>query len=71
MAEAEAVFTAVLSDPEVQRIGALIDEEEHGAGAELEGEFQVFQDRYARAVRTGTWPRSPWSARGGTGGSAC
>ncbi|MFF3343544.1 hypothetical protein [Streptomyces flavidovirens] len=52
-AEAEAVLTAVLGDLEVRRIGALVEEEERRAGAELEGELQVFRDRYAYAVRTG------------------
>ncbi|MFF8506434.1 hypothetical protein ACF07L_38220 [Streptomyces anulatus] len=52
-AQAEEVFAAVLSDPEVRRIGALIDEEEVRAGVELRGEFREFQDRYEEAVRTG------------------
>ncbi|MER6721773.1 hypothetical protein [Streptomyces halstedii] len=51
--EAEAVLTAVLGDPEVRRVGALVEEEERRAGAELEGGLKVFQDRYACAVRTG------------------
>ncbi|MFF3826223.1 hypothetical protein ACFYXN_20500 [Streptomyces griseus] len=55
-AEAEAVCTAVLGEPEVRRIGALVEEEEEEerrAGAELEDEFRAFQERYAGAVRTG------------------
>ncbi|MFE9701402.1 hypothetical protein [Streptomyces sp. NPDC006270] len=52
-AEAEAVLTAVLGNPEVRRIGALAEQEERRAGAELEGELQVFRDRYVYAVRTG------------------
>ncbi|MER7701220.1 MULTISPECIES: hypothetical protein [unclassified Streptomyces] len=52
-AEAEAVLTAVLDDPEVRRSGALVEEEERRAGAELRGGFQAFQDRFAYAVRTG------------------
>ncbi|MFJ9891613.1 hypothetical protein ACIQRW_38010 [Streptomyces sp. NPDC091287] len=52
-AEAEAVLTEVLADPEVRRIGGLIDVEEHRSGMELRDEFQVFQDRYALAVRGG------------------
>lgn len=51
--EAEAVLTAVLGDPEVRRVGALVEEEERRAGAELEGGLEVFQDRCAYAVRTG------------------
>ncbi|MEU0103536.1 hypothetical protein [Streptomyces sp. NPDC006267] len=59
-AEAEAVLTAVLGAPEVQRVKALVEdeeeekkEEERRAGAELQGGFQAFQDRFAYAVRTG------------------
>ncbi|MFI7236849.1 hypothetical protein [Streptomyces cyaneofuscatus] len=43
----------MLGDPEVRRIGALVEAEERRAGAELRDEFQVFQDRYEGAVRTG------------------
>ncbi|MGW5296168.1 hypothetical protein [Streptomyces bacillaris] len=52
-AEAEAVFGAVLADPEVRRIGALVEVEEARSGVELRDEFQVFLDRYEHAVRTG------------------
>ncbi|OKJ06901.1 hypothetical protein AMK21_32295 [Streptomyces sp. CB00316] len=52
-AEGGAVFTAVLGGAEVRRVGALVEEEERRAGAELEVEFRVFRDRYAYAVRTG------------------
>ncbi|MEU6957625.1 hypothetical protein [Streptomyces sp. NPDC045714] len=52
-AEAGAVLGVVLGDPEVRRIGALVEEEERRAGAELRDGFQVFRDRYAHAVRTG------------------
>ncbi|WP_411115427.1 hypothetical protein [Streptomyces sp. 029-5] len=63
-AEAEAVLTAVLGDPEVRRIGALVEQEERRAGAELEGELQVFQDRYVYAVRTGDAALLAGGARG-------
>lgn len=52
-AEAEAVLGVVLGDPEVRRVGALVEEEERRAGAELEGGFRVFRDRYEHAVRRG------------------
>ncbi len=46
-------IAAILADPEVQRIGALIQDEETRAGQELHAELQVLQDRYETAVRTG------------------
>ncbi|MEU1796541.1 hypothetical protein ACFXOL_14705 [Streptomyces californicus] len=52
-AEAEEVFGVVLADPEVRRIGALVEAEEMRSGVELRDEFQTFQDRYEEAVRTG------------------
>lgn len=52
-AEAEAVFGAVLADPEVRRIGALVEAEETRSGVELRDEFQVFQDWYEQAVAEG------------------
>lgn len=52
-AEAEEVIGAVLADPEVRRIGVLIEAEELRAGAEFQEEFRVFQGRYEEAVRTG------------------
>ncbi|MGW6638227.1 hypothetical protein [Streptomyces cyaneofuscatus] len=52
-AEAEAVFGAVLADPDVRRISALIEAEETRSGVKLRDEFRVFQDRYEHAVRTG------------------
>ncbi|MFH8365141.1 hypothetical protein ACH4FV_36955 [Streptomyces anulatus] len=52
-AEAEAVIGAVLACLEVRRVGALIEVEEARAGVELQGVFQVFQDRYEHAVCTG------------------
>ncbi|MCQ1582556.1 hypothetical protein ABZV81_34140 [Streptomyces parvus] len=50
---AEQRIAAILSDPEVQRIGALIQDEETRGGRELRDELQVFQDRYETAVHTG------------------
>ncbi|MDX5575527.1 MULTISPECIES: hypothetical protein [Streptomyces] len=49
----EERFSAILSDPEAQRIGALIQDEESRGGRELRDELEVFQDRYTIAVRTG------------------
>ncbi|MET9208246.1 hypothetical protein ABZW38_24255 [Streptomyces bacillaris] len=43
----EERIAAILADPEVRRIGALIEDEES------RGELQVFQDRYESAVREG------------------
>ncbi|MFD7859137.1 hypothetical protein ACFV6B_33460 [Streptomyces microflavus] len=51
--EAETAISAVLADPEVRRLRALIEQEETRAGRELRAEFQAFQDRYESAVRTG------------------
>ncbi|MFF8747811.1 hypothetical protein [Streptomyces californicus] len=50
---AEERIAAILADPEVQRIGALIQDEETRAGQELHAELQALQDRYETAVRTG------------------
>ncbi|MCX4481667.1 hypothetical protein OOK44_35430 [Streptomyces cellulosae] len=49
--EAETAISAVISDPEVQRLRTLIEEEEVRLGDELRARFQTFQDRYDQAVR--------------------
>ncbi|MEU3978350.1 hypothetical protein [Streptomyces bacillaris] len=49
----EERIAAILADPEVRRIGALIEDEESRGGQELREELQVFQDRYETAVREG------------------
>lgn len=49
--EAEAAIAAVVSDPEVRRLGEEIDRAEALLGEELRPEFQHFRDRYDRAVR--------------------
>lgn len=51
--EAEAAISAVLADPEVKRLQALIEQEEIEAGRELRDRFQAFQDRYEHAAHTG------------------
>ncbi|MET8889790.1 hypothetical protein [Streptomyces griseus] len=51
--EAERAISAVLADPEVQRLQALIEQEEVAAGRDLRDELQPFQDRYDHAVQTG------------------
>ncbi|WP_097868529.1 hypothetical protein [Streptomyces sp. rh34] len=49
----EERIAAILSDPEVQQIGTLIQDEESRSGRELRDKLQAFQDRYEIAVRTG------------------
>lgn len=51
-AEAEAVVTAVLGDPGIQRRRAPIEQEETRAGPERRDESKVFQNRHAYAIRT-------------------
>ncbi|MFI1568209.1 hypothetical protein ACH4ZX_35205 [Streptomyces sp. NPDC020490] len=51
--EAEARIKAVMSDPEVRRLGEEIRQEEARLGAELRRRLQPFQDRYDCAVREG------------------
>ncbi|MFB7064039.1 hypothetical protein [Streptomyces sp. NPDC056300] len=49
--EAETAIAAVLSDPEVRRLGEEIERTEDLLGRELRPQFQHFRDRYERAVR--------------------
>ncbi|MFF6852778.1 hypothetical protein [Streptomyces antimycoticus] len=49
--EAETAIAAVISDPEVRRLGEEIQREELRLGLELRPCFQAFQDRYDEAVR--------------------
>ncbi|MEU9279478.1 hypothetical protein [Streptomyces sp. NPDC048341] len=51
--EAEARITAVMSDPEVRRLGEEIRQEETRLGLELRPALQPFKDQYDRAVREG------------------
>ncbi|MET9707754.1 hypothetical protein [Streptomyces griseus] len=51
--EAERAISVVLADPEVERLRALIEQEEAAAGRGLRDELQAFQDQYDHAVRTG------------------
>jgi hypothetical protein len=50
--EVETAISTVVSDPEVRRLRAEIEQEEKRAGAELRSTFQALQDRYETAVRT-------------------
>ncbi|MFI0234878.1 Helicase associated domain protein [Streptomyces sp. NPDC017086] len=52
-AEAEAVISAVLSDPGVQEARARVEAEETELGIELCARLQPFQDRYDHAVAEG------------------
>ncbi|MEU5190972.1 hypothetical protein AB0G83_28050 [Streptomyces klenkii] len=49
--EAETAIAAVVSDPEVRRLGEEIERAEALLGEELRPRFQSFRDRYDRAVR--------------------
>ncbi|MEU9057112.1 hypothetical protein AB0D37_43240 [Streptomyces sp. NPDC048384] len=49
--ETETAIEAVLSDPEVRRLGEEIERTEAVLGRELRPHFQPYQDRYNRAVR--------------------
>jgi hypothetical protein len=51
--EADARFTIVLSDPEVQRISEAIREEEPRLGALLSEAYQPLVERWERASREG------------------
>ncbi|WP_243460309.1 hypothetical protein [Streptomyces sp. M54] len=52
-AEAENVFSAVLSDPGVREARERVEAAETELGVELEGCLQPFQDRYDHAVAQG------------------
>ncbi|MEU3879586.1 hypothetical protein [Streptomyces californicus] len=52
-AEAENVFSAVLSDPGVREARERVEAAETELGMELEGCLQPFQDRYDHAVAQG------------------
>ena len=49
--EAETAIAAVMSDPEVRRLGEEIQREELRLGAELRTRYQTLQGRYDQAVR--------------------
>ncbi|MCX4428943.1 hypothetical protein [Streptomyces mirabilis] len=49
----DKTISVVLSDPEVQRVRAQIQETETQLGMELRARLQPFQDRYKRAVSDG------------------
>ncbi|MBK6017605.1 hypothetical protein [Streptomyces sp. MBT53] len=51
--EVETAITAVMSDPEVRRLGEEIRQEETRLGLELRPRFQPLKDQYDRAVREG------------------
>ncbi|MDP9616487.1 hypothetical protein [Streptomyces demainii] len=50
---AEKAISAVLADPQVQRVRAQVQEAETQFGLELRVHLQPFQDRYDQAVRDG------------------
>jgi hypothetical protein len=51
--KAGALFTVVMSDPEVQRIGEAIREEEQQIGVLLSEAYQPLVERWERASREG------------------
>ncbi|MDO0939277.1 hypothetical protein QQY66_49125 [Streptomyces sp. DG2A-72] len=51
--EAETAITAIMSDPEVRRLGEEVRQEETRLGLELRPRLQPLQDQYDRAVREG------------------